>query len=98
MSNKDFDDLLDELEDKSEAYDWEKPSVFEDKTKLRRFHKALERIAKMRAAETSCPSSFKSEQEYKAHKQELNEREIVELLKVRDCNPEMIDSLIEKID
>lgn len=97
MSEEDFKEVLNELEDKSVKFDPKQPPIFFSgrNTKI---DDALRTIASFRANETCAEEFFESREAYVAHKQELNDREIVELLRVRDENPQLIDSFINLMD
>ena len=86
------DELLDSLEDQAV------PMKESSNKRTPAIDAALKRIAEMRAKETSSIDTFPSPEAYREHKNELNDREIVILLGVRDENPTLIDSLIELMD
>ena len=97
VSEEDFKEVLNELEDKSVKFDPKQPPIFFSgrNTKI---DDALRTIASFRANETCAEEFFESREAYVAHKQELNDRAIVELLRVRDENPQIIDSFINLMD
>jgi hypothetical protein len=97
MSEEDFKEVLNELEDKSVKFDSKQtPTSFSGRNV--KIDDALRKIASFRANETCAEEFFESREAYVAYKQELNDREIVELLRVRDENPELIDSFIDLMD
>lgn len=98
MTDKQFDKLLDDLEDRSEYYQADKPSIFFSDECRESYDKCLAAIQSMYANERLYRDGFDTEEQYKQHKEELRDREIAMLLKVRDCNPDKIDWLISLLD
>lgn len=97
MSEEEFEDILDYVEDKS--VDEFKSSIFfsnEGRNVL--IDAALRKIASMYANERMSVHSFENEDDYKAHKHELQDKEAAILLSVREENPEFIDSLLNQMD
>lgn len=97
MSEEEFEDVLDYVEDKS--VDEFKSSIFfshEGRNII--IDAALRKIASMYANERMSIYSFESEEAYKEHKHELQDREAAILLSVREENPEFIDSLLNQMD
>ena len=86
------------IHDRAQFYDIDKPPIFFSEDARKAIHGAFKKIAGFRAQETSAPYTFPSEEAYREHKKELNDREIVELLRVRHYAPEMIDAHIELMD
>ncbi len=82
----------------AQFYNPEKPSIFFDDQGKEELDKALHKIAAYRAQNTQARQFYKSEQEYLKHKKEMNDFEIVELLKVRDYAPELVDQFISHLD
>lgn len=95
---KDFEEVLESLEDQSVVIDEQHPPIFFSREKSSILDTVLHEVAAFRAQNTQGRQFFESEEEYKAHKQWMNDWEASKLMEARDVDPIAVDTWISHID